>query len=277
MLDPQGTTVLITGASSGIGYATALYLAGNGYSVIGTSRSMNRLKNLMHEAEKCGASVIPAALDINSDEAVQEMMPRLIDQHGGIDVLVNNAGYGLWGPVQNLAVEELRKQYETNFFAPFKLIKAVLPAMIDKRHGTIINISSVVGRLATPFNGAYASSKFALEGLSETMRTELWPLGVRVVVVEPGLYETEFTQIRAAESPDLSYQPYMAKHNERERMYDRRRKDPIAVAKVIHKVIRSKRPRFRYPVGIEAHTGILASRFLPERLFQFMFSRATLG
>jgi short-subunit dehydrogenase len=278
--NPKSTTVLITGASSGIGYATALYLAEKGYTVIGTSRSAERLEMLSNEIAERGLPVHPIVLDINSDDAVREVLPRLIEEHAGIDVLVNNAGYGLWGPGGSLSIDELRTQFETNFFAPFKLTKLVLPGMIERRHGTIVNISSVLGQIGTPFNGAYVSTKFALEGLSEAMRTELWPFGVRVTVVEPGLYATEFqqNQLRADEAnlPDSPYREYIDKYNNRHGSFDRLSKDPIAVSKVIHKIIRSKRPRFRYAVGAESHLGILGKRYLPQRLFQFMLSRATL-
>ncbi len=274
------TTVLITGASSGIGYVTALHLAEKGYTVIGTSRSTERLQKLTDTVTQRGLPVHPVVLDINSDDAVQEVVPQLIEEHGGIDVLVNNAGYGLWGPGGSLSIDEIRTQFETNFFAPFKLTKLVVPGMIEQRRGTVVNVSSVVGQVGTPFNGAYVSTKFALEGLSEAMRTELWPFGVRVTVVEPGLYDTEFqrNQVRAVEAtlPDSPYREYIDKYNERHGTYDRLSKDPIAVAKVIHKIIRSKRPRFRYAVGAEAHLGILGKRYIPERLFQYMLSKATL-
>lgn len=278
--DPQSTTVLITGVSSGIGYVTALRLAEKGYSVIGTSRSAERLQRLSDAARAQGVCVHPVVLDINSDQAVQKALPSLIDKHHGIDVLVNNAGYGLWGPGGSLSVDELRAQFETNFFAPFKLTRLILPHMIERKHGTIVNVSSIVGQIGTPFNGAYVSTKFALEGLSEAMRTELWPFGVRVTVVEPGLYQTEFqsNQVRAEEAglSDSPYREYIERYDKRHRSFDRLAKDPIAVAKTIEKIIRSKRPRFRYAVGAEAHFGILGKRYIPERLFQFILGRATL-
>ena len=278
MTQGRGSNVLITGASSGIGMATALYLAEKGYSVIGTSRSMPRLAELRHRADARGLDVVAVEMDINSDTAVSEVMPGLVAEHGTIDVLVNNAGYSLWGPVQGLSMAELRSVMETNFFATFRLVKAVLPGMIRRRGGTIVNISSVEGRLVTPFNGGYAASKFGLEGLSEALRLELWPLGVRVAVVEPGLFGTHLldNQVIAskAESPDLPYGPYIQRYRKRRRKYDRLSKDPTKVARVIHKIVRSRRPRFRYTVGAEATLGILAARYLPERLFQSLLSRA---
>jgi short-subunit dehydrogenase len=258
--------------------ATALYLAEKGYSVIGAGRSIERLAHLREQASERRLPITTLEMDINSDDGVANVMPDLIEQHGSIDVLVNNAGYSLWGPSQSLAMRELKDVFETNFFAAFRLIKAVLPGMTQRRSGAIVNITSVEGRIATPFNGGYAASKFALEGLSEALRFELWPLGVRVSVVEPGLFSTNIlrNQVIAAqaESSDLPYRPYIERYRARRRGYDRLTKDPIKVARVVHKIVRSRRPRFRYTVGAEATFGILGARFLPERVFQTLLARA---
>ena len=281
MSESDEQRVLITGASSGIGLVTALYLAERGYSVIGTSRSLDRLAELEEAASKRGLDVTSLELDVNSDAGVQAVVPGVLEKHGTIDVLVNNAGYNLWGPAQSLSMEELKAQFETNLFATVRLAKAVLPGMIERRRGTIINVSSIAGRIATPFNGGYAASKFALEGLSEAMRVELWPLGVRVVLVEPGLFRTRLfeNQVIAAdvESADLPYRPYVDKYRARRRKFERLTADPVKVARVIHKAIRSRRPAFRYLVGREAWLGVYGKRFLPERLFQALLSRATIG
>ncbi len=273
-------TVLITGASSGIGRATCLYLAQRGYTVIGTSRVASRLDGLREDARNSEVVVHGVEVDINSDSEVERAMPEVISEHGIIDALVNNAGYGLWGPVESLSIDELRAQFETNVFAAVRMTKAVLPGMLAQRRGKIVNVSSVLGRLATPFNGAYASSKFALEGLSESMRTELWPFGVHVSVVEPGLFETDFqaNQVKAERSQDpaLAYSAYVQRYNSTHRRYEKLSSDPVKVSKVIHKIIRSRRPGFRYPVSIEARAGILGARFLPERLFRWLVSRATM-
>ena len=278
MGDGRGPNGLVTGASSGIGQATALYLAEKGYSVIGASRSIVRLAELRHRADARGLDIAAVEMDVNSDHGVADVVPALVAEYGSIDVLVNNAGYSLWGPVQGLSMDELRGVMETNFFGAFRLVQAVLPGMLGRSKGTIVNISSVEGRLVTPFNGGYAASKFALEGLSEAMRLELWPLGVRVAVVEPGLFATGLldNQVVAArsEDPELPYRPYIERYRQRRRKYDRLAKDPIKVAKVVHKIVASRRPRFRYAVGAEATFGILAARFLPERLFETLLRRA---
>ena len=276
----QPKSVLITGASSGIGRVSALYLAEKGYRVTATSRSLERLEGLRAEAERFGG-IHCVELDVDSDESVSEAAASVTEAYGRIDVLVNNAGYGLWGPVQSFSMEELQSQFETNFFGAFRMIKAVLPSMTSAGSGTIINVSSVEGRLVTPFSGGYAASKFALEGLSEALRYELWDQGIRVVVVEPGLFATDFhdNQVEAsgADSPDLPYGPVISRYREMRGQYDRFAKDPVRVARVIHKIIRSRRPKFRYPVGAEATLGIPASQLMPERLFQAILRRATMG
>ncbi|MDP6512905.1 MAG: SDR family oxidoreductase [SAR202 cluster bacterium] len=276
----QSQTVLITGASSGIGKVTCLYLAEKGYNVIGTSRASSRLGDLYSEADQRGVSVHGLELDINSDAEVRRVMPEVFNQFGDIHALVNNAGYSLWGPGESVSIDEMKTLFETNLFAAVRMTQSVLPGMIERGAGKIINISSILGRLATPFNGVYAASKFALEGLSESMRTEVSPLGVHVALVEPGLFETEFqrNQVRAAraDDPKLAYAPYVQRYNARHQTYDRLASDPVKVSKVIHKIIRSRRPALRHPVGLEAHAGIIGSRLIPGRLFQWMLGRATM-
>ena len=276
----QIQTVLITGASSGIGKVTCLYLAEKGYNVIGTSRASSRLGDLYPEADQRGVTVHGLELDINSDAEVRRVMPEVFNQFGEIHALVNNAGYGLWGPVESLSIDEMKTQFETNLFAVLRMTQAVLPGMIERRAGKIINISSVLGRLATPFNGAYASSKFALEGLSESLRTEVLPFGVHVALVEPGLFQTEFqrNQIRAqrADDPDMVYAPYIQRYNARHQTFVKLSSDPIKVSKVIHKIIKSRRPSLRHPVGLDSRAGIMGARLIPGRLFQWMLGRATM-
>ena len=273
----EAQTVLITGASAGIGKVTCLYLAEKGYNVIGTSRASSRLGDLYSEADQRGVTVHGLELDINNDAEVQRVMPKVFNQFGEIHALVNN---GLWGPLEIESIDEMKTLFETNALAVLRMTQVVLPAMIERRAGKIVNISSVLGRLATPFNGAYASSKYALEGLSESMNHEVSPFGVHVALVEPGLFETEFqrNQIRAerADDPNLAYAPYVQRYNDRHQTFDKLVSDPVKVAKVIHKIIRSRRPALRHPVGLESHAGIMGTRLLPGRLFQWMLGRATL-
>ncbi len=270
--------VLITGASSGIGKATALHLAARGCDVFAASRRLARLNALCNEADANGLRIRCVELDVNDDSSAQRTTEALIAEHGGIDVLVNNAGFGLWGPVQVLLGDELRAQFETNFFAAVRMMQAVLPAMIERRHGTIVNISSVLGRLGTPFNGAYVSSKFALEGISESLRTEVAPFGVRVALVEPGLFRTDFHRnsvtAKAAAAGMAAYGANIERYRSRHKHFERMGGDPVRVARVVRRIIESPAPPFRNPVGLDAHAGTLGARLLPQRLYWWLMQRA---
>ena len=280
-LPAHPNVVLITGASSGIGKVTALHLAGRGYAVVGASRRLERLASLFDEAEEQGVRLFGVEIDPNSDESVQSVMPGLISQFGRIDALVNNAGFGVWGPVDSLSIDELKLQFEANFFGAVRMIHATLPQMLSHRYGRIVNVSSVLGRIGTPFNGAYVSSKYALEGLSESLRAEVRPFGVHVSLVEPGLFATDFqkNQLRSARSQDAdsAYASYVERYNSRHDRFDRFASDPIKVARVIEKALSARRPAFRYPVGADARAGMLGARVLPERLFHALLDRATIG
>lgn len=277
----SGRRALITGASSGIGKAAALYLAERGFSVFATSRRAARLHDLSRQAAERSLDIIPVELDINNDEAVSRAVPELIARHGAIDALVNNAGYGLWGPVEALSVDELKAQFETNLFAAIRMTHAVLPAMIERRSGVIINISSVLGRMGTPFNGAYVSSKFALEGISESLKTELAPFGVHVALIEPGLFRTNFpantVRARATDDDQSVYEPYMARYRDSHDLFRRFGGDPQRVAKLIYKLSVSPAPPFRNPIGLDARAGTLGARLLPQAIYWRLLQRATLG
>ena len=273
--------VLITGASSGIGRAAAALLAERGYTVIGTSRRLERLAGMFEDAEERGARVFGVEMDVNSDESVESVMPGLRAQFGGIHALVNNAGFGMWGPVETVSDAELKAQFEANFFGAARMIRAVLPDMISRRAGRIVNISSVLGRMGTPFNGAYVASKHALEGLSESLRAEVKPFGIHVCLVEPGLFATDFqkNQIRAAraDDPNLAYAPYVRKYDANHGKFDKMAGDPVRVARAIEKTIAARRPSFRHPVGADARAGMFGARLLPERVFQAVMDRAIMG
>ena len=255
-------------------------MAERGYTVVGTSRSLERLGGLFEDAERRGLRVWGVELDVNSDESVGSVMPGLGEQFSGFYALVNNAGFGVWGPVESLSMDELRMQFEANFFGAVRMTQAVLPGMLSAGSGRIVNISSVLGRIGTPFNGAYVSSKYALEGLSESLRAEVEPFGVRVSLVEPGWFATDFqkNQVRAARSddPSLVYAPYVRRYDERHGRFERLAADPVGVARVIERAIRSGRPSFRYPVSAEAWAVSVGNRVLPERVKNALLSRATM-
>ena len=262
---------MITGASSGIGRATALHLAESGYKVLASSRSLRRLSSLSDEALYRGFPLEIIEININEDQSVKDAVSEMFSRFQKIDVLINNAGYGLWGPVGELSINEIKRQFETNFFAAVRMINAVLPSMIERRSGSIINVSSVLGRLGIPFNGAYTSSKFALEGISESIRTEVKPFGVRVSLVEPGWFQTNFqNNMMSSQRTELGvsqYSDYIARYQKNYGRFKRRGGDPARVAKLIHKIISSRNPRFRYVIGADARLGIAGMKFLPQRIY----------
>ena len=280
MADSLINTVLVTGASSGIGRVTCLHLAEKGYTVVGTSRSL----------EEAGGSVRGRGGARAAD--VGRGVGRELGQVGGVgDAWTDRAvrrvrrageqrGVRGVGAHREPSIEELKLQFEANFFGAVRMIHATLPGMLERRSGRIVNISSVLGRIGTPFNGAYVSSKYALEGLSESLRTEVAPFGVKVALVEPGLFDTNFqkNQLRAARSddPSLAYAPYVESYNRRHDQFDWFAADPIKVARVIEKVIRSRNPSLRHPVGLDCRLATVGARILPERLFHALLSRATM-
>ena len=183
--------------------------------------------------------------------------------------------------MESLSMDELKMQFEANFFGAARMIQAVLPGMVSRRAGRIVNISSVLGRIGTPFNGAYVASKYALEGLSESLRAEVEPLGIKVSLVEPGLFATDFqrNQVRAARAGDasLAYAPYVRRYDARHGRVEGMAGDPIKVARVIERAIGARRPSFRYPVSAEAWAVSVGNRVLPERVKNALLSRVTMG
>src|SRR5580704_14600871 len=179
--------VLVTGASSGIGLACAAYLAGHGYRVYGTSR---------RTAISSTENLTMLTTDVTNEYSVDKTVAAVLDREGQLDILVNNAGMGIAGPVEATSIEEAKQQFEVNFFGALRVCRAVLPAMRGRRSGYIVNIGSIGGVLAIPYQAMYSASKFALEGLSEALRLEVRPFGIRVVIIEPGDHKTALTQNR---------------------------------------------------------------------------------
>lgn len=284
MPSPGPKNVLITGSSSGIGRAAALHLVRAGHTVIGTSRSAERLAPVSAEAEGAAGRFVPLELDINLDAGnpgcVEEVIPEIASREGPVNVLVNNAGYALWGPMESITADQMADQFRTNVFAPFRLANQVIGPMRESGEGHIINISSVAGWVVTPFNGAYASSKFALHAQTQALRMELWPFGVKVCLIEPGLFGTNFQDNTVdgerAESEELPYGPHIAAYRRKHARFRVLSHDAVRIARLIEKIMGSSRPRFRYPVGIEAHVGVYAARLLPDRLLQGMVARTSM-
>ena len=277
MSDSSRKRVLVTGASAGIGYAACLHLARRGYLVTATSRALPRLNSLMERARAESLPISPYELDVNDDTSIDEVMPRILEETSGIDGLVNNAGYGLWGCLEDLTIDEVRAQFETNVFAVLKLSQAVLPQMRERGFGTIVNVGSVTGRVGAPAGGAYSATKFALAGLSAVMRMEVAPFGVRVVLVEPGSFKTDFVRNlvygERTTDPGSAYGLYNARMNRQPSDGWRWSGDPMKVARVIEGILRTRHTRPRYSVGLDSRLASIATRLLPDSVIQYVVRR----
>ncbi|WP_342645441.1 oxidoreductase [Mucilaginibacter sp. CSA2-8R] len=257
-------TVLVTGASAGIGKATAIYLAQNGYDVYGAARRTDKMQDLKTYGIK------PIALDITKDESVMTCVEEILKEAGSIDILVNNAGFGQEGAIEDISMEEARYQFDVNVFGAMRLAQLVLPKMRENKHGKIINISSVGGKIAFPLGGWYHASKFALEALSDSMRNEVKEFGIDIIVVEPGATKSEWgnvaTDILLKVSGHTAYKDLATKtHN----LFTRLSKDvaePVVIAKLVLKGINAKSPKARYTTSQMASSLLLLlKRVLPDK------------
>jgi short-subunit dehydrogenase len=188
----QGKVAVVTGSSSGIGFETSLLLARKGFYTYATMRNLNKSQKINDVVEKENLPLKILQLDVTDDKSVKDAIRQITDESSRIDVLVNNAGYGVMGAVEDLSIDEFKSQFETNFFGVIRVTKEVIPIMRNQGSGNIINVSSVGGRIGIPLNTAYISSKFAIEGFSESMRYELEQFGIDVILIEPGVVKTNF-------------------------------------------------------------------------------------
>jgi len=257
--------VWITGASSGIGWASALVLARQGWTVAASARNVRMLKNLASRHE----SIHAYPLDVTDAESRAVTYKKICDDLGWVEVLVNNAGYGLRGAVEEMQMHQVRDLYDVNVFAPLALTRLVLPEMRKRRIGRIVNISSVVGRVAFPLNGIYSSSKFALEGWSDALRIEVRPWNIKVALVEPGPIKTKFGRT----AKDKSLQRLMDSGSPYERHYKEFLESGFmsigapwsasTAAHAVKRAVEDSRPFARYPVHYLAWIAPLLSKILP--------------
>ncbi|MCS7198402.1 MAG: SDR family oxidoreductase [Candidatus Bipolaricaulota bacterium] len=263
---------LITGSNSGIGFATAVYLARRGYTVWATMRNLHKAEKLRQIIESEKLPIEIAQLDVREDSSVKQAVAQIVQKSGRIDVLINNAGYGLRGAVEEVSLDEWKEQFETNFFGAIRVIQAVLPQMRAQHSGAIVNISSVLGRLAIPFSGPYVSSKFALEGMTEALRYELAPWNIKVILIEPGFIATRFQEnaqlAHGAQRQDSPYAIFKRASGRRVQSNISRAAPPERVAETIYRAITHPNPKLRYPVGRDARFVLPLRRFSPEGLFE---------
>ncbi len=254
--------VLITGGSSGIGKSVGEYLIQKGYKVYGTSRNPNKIVNHPFNLLR---------LDVNSEASISKALQELISLEGRIDVLVNNAGMGITGPIEDTPTDEMRKVFDTNFFGAIDVMKAVLPSMRKQNSGLIMNITSIAGYMGLPFRGVYSATKGALELITEALSMEVKSFNIKIVNVAPGDFATNIASGRY-HTPVFETSAYKEKYQENLDLMDAHvdeGSNPIEMAKAIHKIIESNNPKIHYKVGsFMQKFSIFLKRILPDRTYE---------
>ena len=263
-----GKVVLITGASSGIGRTCCEYLAGLGMTVYGASRSLSggdagNFKTLR--------------MDVTDDASVRDGIKNIQELQGRIDVVMNCAGYGIAGAVEETSPEEAMAQFDTNFFGVHRVCRAVLPIMRQQKGGVIINVSSLAGLLAVPFQSFYSASKFAMEGMTEALRMEVRPFGIRVALIEPGDFKSEFPANRVNTMDSVKsniYRELLERCVGVMREEEKNGKEPLSVARLVERIINDPSPRLRYTIGpFEERLGPKLKSVLPYRVYEYLFMK----
>lgn len=261
----EHSVAVVTGSSSGIGFETSLLLARSGFHTYATMRNINRSEPLLDIAKKDNIPLEVIPLDVNNDNLVKEAIDRIIQKFERIDVVVNNAGYGLIGALEDIPMEDIKAHFETNLFGAIRVMQAVLPIMRKQRNGTIVNVSSMGGRIAFPLSSTYSGSKFALEGITESLSYEVAQFGIRVILIEPSVVKTNFANNlkKIAKTMNTVSSPYaklvQVREANRKSMVESRSITPDEVAKIILKAVTSNNPDLRYVVGNDA-AGLLESK-----------------
>ncbi|MEO0098492.1 MAG: SDR family oxidoreductase [candidate division WOR-3 bacterium] len=255
--------IFITGASSGIGKACAEHLANKGYTVYGTSRKLSSFTPISDFL-----TMMP--MDVNSCDSVRRGIDYLFEREKRLDVVVNNAGFGIAGAIEETTIEEAKGQFETNFFGVLRVLRAVLPIMRQQGGGLIVNISSLAGLMGLPFQGLYSATKFALEGLSEALRMEVKKFKIKVVLIEPGDFQTQFTTNRqkTLESErNSSYQEEFLRALGVMEEDERNGLHPQEVAFLLERIIKDPKPKFRYTIGpFSEKLAVFLKKVIPSQL-----------
>jgi NAD(P)-dependent dehydrogenase (short-subunit alcohol dehydrogenase family) len=277
----QEKIAVVTGSSSGIGFETSLLLAKNGFRTYATVRNPDKAKALRDISDKGELPIRVVELDVDSDKSVKDAIDRIKDESGRIDVLVNNAGYALFGALEDLSMDEIKAQLETNLFGAIRVMKAVLPIMRKKQGGTIVNVSSIGGRISFPLSSAYHGTKFALEGVSESLRYETQPFGIKVVLIEPGVIGSNFLRnvklAQMALEPTSPYAPMVQTLQKASTRIYEQATPPEEVAKVILKAVTIDNPDLRYLVGNDAIQMIQARKGMSDQEFGVLLKQQVLA
>jgi NAD(P)-dependent dehydrogenase (short-subunit alcohol dehydrogenase family) len=268
---------VVTGTSSGIGHEIALTLARNGFLTYATMRNLEKGKNLKSISEKERLPLKIVQLDVTDDRSVKNAIQSITAEASRIDVLVNNAGYALGGAFEDLGMDEIRTQYETNLFGLIRTTQAVLPIMREQKAGIIVNISSGAGRFGYPGGSAYVSTKFAVEGLSESISYELEPFGIKVILVEPGFIKTNFSQAlviaKNTQGPNSPYSQMMQKVAIVSGQLEQSGSTPDLVAKVVLNAITNENPNLRYLVGKDVEEWVKSKNSMTDAEFHNMMAK----
>ena len=265
--------ILITGASSGIGKDTALRLIQEGHRVYGAARRIDRMQDIVTAGGKA------IKMDVTIESEIEAAVSQVMEEQGRIDVLFNNAGYGLFGAVELITIEEARRQFDVNIFGLARMTKKVIPLMRKQGSGTIINMSSVGGKVYSPFGAWYHGTKHALEGWSDCLRLELKPFNIDVVLIEPGAIATEFGSLmydgmveRSQGTPYERPTKIMAGETEKIFSADGKLSPPSVISNLVVKAVRAKKPRIRYVAGKYSSSMLFARKYFSDRFFDKLYS-----
>ena len=280
-MQQEKKVAIITGSSSGIGFETSVILARNGFHTYAAVRNLDKSQPLIDIAKKDGLSIQAIELDVSNDKSVKDAINRVLSENKRIDVVVNNAGYALVGSFEEMSMDEIKNQFETNFFGAIRVIQAILPSMRNQRNGRIVNLSSMGGRMAIPLDSAYHGTKFALEGLSESLQYEVEQFGIKIIIIEPGAIKSNFfnnlKMASKAQRPDSPYTQMMQKLNAGFSFILENAAHPVEVAKVILAAVTSEDPQLRYTVDDDAAMILQAKRTMSDTEFRNLMKKQFLS
>ena len=268
---------VVTGSSSGIGHEIALILARNGFLTYATMRDLQKNSKLKSIKDEENLPLEFIQLDVTDENSVRTAVQKIYDDVGRIDMLINNAGYGLTGAFEDLSIDEIKTQFETNFYGLIRTTQAILPIMRKQKSGTIVNMSSGAGRFGFPMGSAYVSTKFAVEGLSESLSYEVEPFGIRVILIEPGMIKTNFSNasIMAKKSidPNSSYAPLMKSMETGFNKLLENASSPQLVAQITLDAMTSDKPNLRYLAGKDVEQWVEAKKKMSDEEFHDMIKQ----
>lgn len=275
MIDNE-KVALVTGSSRGIGFVTSITLARNGFLTYASMRNLDKEIEIRLVGDKEKIPLKTIQLDVTDSTSVNNAIKSIMEQSGRIDVLVNNAGYGLVGAFEELSIEEIKQQYETNLFGVIRVTQAVLPIMRKQKAGIIVNMSSGAGRFGYPNGSAYVSTKFALEGLSESVAYEVEPFGIKIVLVEPGFVRTNFSNVVAkkSQSTDSQYSKMTEKMAASIDQMKVKSSSPELVANIVLEIVTNKNPNLRYLAGKDVEQWMEQKKHMTDREFFNMIKQS---